>query len=415
MRARTTLGTILLAALASATAGAQARSDDGAPRIALGIPDRAVFNRSAPVPVRFRTEEAGYVAIFRIDTDGRFRVLYPAGPADDNFVEAGYEYRVPNPYGYAVDYTFAIDDYPGIGYVFAVLSHDPFDFAPYTLNGHWEFRTVGNSGRITGDPYVAVSEILDYILPPGYTDYGFDVVPYYVEARYEYQRFVCYDCHAYVEYPVWDPYRYWCATFQVVIYDYPPWYPGSLYPGTQVVLPVGARVQPQYLIRGRTHTDPQVVHVTRRGTPATPQPGVRGRDLGGVGSVPAPKAKSEGGGIGSVFRRLFGGSDAASSRRPTSPKGVAPTQKPTEKPKLERRGKVKKPDQTSTPPGGQAVEGRRPGTTPATNRAPAGRAPTVRPATPVPPPRAKPSAKPTERRTPASTRKPSGSTGRRPG
>jgi hypothetical protein len=413
MRARISVCAILLTALAPVAAEAQERPVEEVPRVTLRIPDRTVFHRSDAVPVSFRAEESGYVAIFRIDTDGRFRVLYPAGPADENFAEAGYEYRVPNPYGYAVDYTFAVDDYPGIGYVFAVLSHDPFDFEPYTLNDHWEYRTVGNSGRITGDPYVAVSEVLDYIVPPGYTDYGFDVVPYYVEARYEYPRFVCYDCHAYVEYPVWDPYRYWCATFQVVIYDYPLWYPGTLYPATQVVVAGGAVVQPQYLIKARTHTDPQVVHVMRRGTPPIPEPGVRGRDVGGVGSVPAPKARNEGGGIGGAIRRLFGGSEASPSRRPTPPEGVAPVQKPPEKPpQLERRGKTKKPGGEST--AGQ-VQGRRPGASPPSAPSPVRRDPAARPTAPAPQGKPAPARRPSERRTPASTKKPSGATTRRPG
>jgi hypothetical protein len=355
---------LLLAACAPALGAAQERLAEENPRITLRIPDRTIFHRADLVPVSFRPEENGYVTIFRIDTDGRLRVLYPARPGDDNYAEGGVEYFVPNRYGYAVDHTFAIDDYPGIGYLFAVLSLDRYEYRPYVLNDHWEFRNVGNAGRVTGDPYVAVSEVLDQMLPPGATVYGFDVLPYYVEAQYEYPRFVCYDCHAYVAYPVWDPYRYWCATFQVVIYDYPAWYPGSLYPATQVVVAGGARVQPQYLIKARTQSDPQVVHVTRRGTPSAADGGVRGRDMGGIGSVPAPTEKNGSGGIGSAIRRLFGGSDQASSRRPIAPGAVAPTPTTPEKqPQLERRIKSRKPGEETRVPVGGTTEGRRPGAT----------------------------------------------------
>ena len=36
-------------------------------------------------------------------------------------------------------------------------------------------------------------------------DYDYDIVPYYVDRRYDYPRFVCYDCHAYASYDEWDP------------------------------------------------------------------------------------------------------------------------------------------------------------------------------------------------------------------
>src|SRR5881628_2491755 len=35
--------------------------------------------------VSFRTEQDAYVTLFRVDTDGRVRVLYPREPWDDNF------------------------------------------------------------------------------------------------------------------------------------------------------------------------------------------------------------------------------------------------------------------------------------------------------------------------------------------
>jgi hypothetical protein len=404
---------ILLAACAVAPVEAQDRLPEENPRITLRIPDDAVFHRTDRVPVAFRPEEDGYVTIFRIDTDGRLRILYPARPGDDNHVWGGTEYRVPNPYGYAVEHTFAIDDYPGIGYLFAVLSRDPYDYQPYALHERWEYRTVGSAGRVTGDPYVAVSEVLERMLPPGTTGYGFDALPYYVEARYEYPRFVCYDCHAYVAYPVWDPYRYWCATFQVVIYDYPVWYPGTLYPATQVVVGGGARVQPQYLIKARTQTDPQVVHVTRRGTPQAADGGVRGRDLGGIGSVPAPRKTSEQGGIGGVLRRLFGGADEGSSRRPIAPGAVAPTPTAPEKqPQLERRIKRRKPDGEAGPPAGPGTEGRRPGS--GASRTPTARpAPAVQPTTPAQRPTAEPAANPGARRTGPKASPPSTSARRR--
>jgi hypothetical protein len=360
---------------------------DAYPRIAVRIGDRDVYARRDPVVVSFRTSGEGFVTVFRVDTDGRVRVLFPADPGDPNFVAADREHRVPNPYGYRVEHAFAIDDYPGIGYVFAVVSLDPFDYGPMVRNGHWEYRALGSAGRITGDPYVAMSEIVELTLPAGYGAYSFDVVPYYVGARYEYPRFVCYDCHAYHAYPVWDPYRHWCGTFKVVIYDRPLWYPATLYPATQRVVRGGVGLGPQFVIEGRTQTEPHVVYATAVDRRQPNGDGVRGRDLGGVGSVPAPtEADERGGGIGGFIRRLFGDSDEATTRRPTAPDVTTPDP-PERQPQLERRKKGEEPP---------AASGRRPSPDPDPRRQPAG---TVRGTEPE---RRQPAAKP-ERREPGAT------------
>jgi len=306
--------------------------------IAVRIPDRDVYHRRDPIPVAYRADRDGYVMVMRVDTDGRIRMLYPSDPGMDNFVRGGTERQVPNSYGYDVEHAFAVDDYPGVGYVFAVLSRDPFDFTPYVRNGHWDYRTMGADGRITGDPYVALTEIAEDMLPP-YGSFGFDLAPYYVEAQFEYPRFVCYDCHAYTAYPVWDPYRYWCGTFKLLIYDQPGWYPATVFPAAAVV-PGGGIVHPQFVIEGRTATEPHVVHVARTGQRGTPQEGgVRGRDLGGVGSIRTPSAPRDDsrGGVGGLIRRLFG-KDPDPKRR-TEPPSLAPTERKGTPPTLERRKK----------------------------------------------------------------------------
>lgn len=370
---------------------------DGYPRIALRISDRDVFARRDPVVVSFRTSGEGFVTVFRVDTDGRVRVLFPADPGDPNFVVADREHRVPNPYGYSVEHAFAIDDYPGIGYVFAVVSLDPFDYRSIVRNAHWDYRSLGSTGRITGDPYVAMSEIVELTLPPGYGAYGFDMVPYYVGARYEYPRFVCYDCHAYYDYPVWDPYRHWCGTFKVVIYDRPLWYPATLYPATQRVVRGGMGVGPQFVIEGRTQTEPHVIHASAADRRPSENEGVRGGDVGGVGSVPAPTEADRGrGGIGGFIRRLFGGSDEPAARRPTAPDADRPGV-PDRQPQLERRKKGEEQP---------AAAGRRPSPDTDPRRAPSGAAPGTKPAG------RKPAATP-QRRQPAATPRQGASGGRR--
>ena len=56
-------------------------------------------------------------------------------------------------------------------------------------------------------------------------DYDYDISPYYVGRRYDYPRFVCYDCHAYASYREWDPYHSSCTRYRVVVRDDPDYYP----------------------------------------------------------------------------------------------------------------------------------------------------------------------------------------------
>src|SRR5436189_4460014 len=75
------------------------------------------------VRVHFRADRDAFVTILRVDTDGRVRVLFPREPWEDNFARGGREYEVQG--GNDRD-AFYIDDYPGVGYLFAVASADPF-------------------------------------------------------------------------------------------------------------------------------------------------------------------------------------------------------------------------------------------------------------------------------------------------
>ena len=56
--------------------------------------DGTVYHRGDRVRVYFRTDEDAYVTLFRVDTDGRVRVLFPADPWDDNFARGGRAYEV---------------------------------------------------------------------------------------------------------------------------------------------------------------------------------------------------------------------------------------------------------------------------------------------------------------------------------
>src|SRR5467141_3773149 len=88
--------------------------------------DAAVYTRGERVRLYFRLDQDAYVTIFRVDTDGRVRVLFPREPWEDNYARGGEKYEV-RPYG--DHWAFSVDDYPGEGYIFAVASIDPYNYA----------------------------------------------------------------------------------------------------------------------------------------------------------------------------------------------------------------------------------------------------------------------------------------------
>lgn len=257
-----------------------------------------VLHRGDRLRVFFRTDDDAYVTVFRVDTDGRVRMLHPDEPWEDNFARARRSYEIDRRYD---DYAFVVDEYPGEGYLFAIATLDPFDYSPIVRGDHWDYRAVAANGRIAGDPYAALQDLVDLIAPANYESYGYDVYEYYVERRYDYPRFLCYDCHAYAAYPYWDPYRYSCARFRIVIYDDPYYYPARVYPGTRVVYRVAPQLEPRYVFKDRSPSDAYVVRLRQRAAePASRRPdepgptveqvdrGVTGRDIGGAGTIPTP-------------------------------------------------------------------------------------------------------------------------------
>jgi hypothetical protein len=251
-----------------------------------------VYRRGDKLKLYFRTDVDAYVTVFRVDTDGRVRVLFPSDPWDDNYAVGGEQYRVdPRDDGY----TFRVDDYPGQGYLFAVATRDPFVYEAFVRNQHWDYRLIGTNGRIAGDPYVAIGDLIADIVPAGYADYSYDVVPYYVEQRYEYPRFLCYDCHSYVSWPYWDPYAHSCFRFRIVIYDDPYYYPARVYQGTRVVYRRPNVLVPRYVFKDRGPGDRDVVTVRERPVDDAGrrriEPGATRRTLPGGVLLPAPAAK----------------------------------------------------------------------------------------------------------------------------
>ena len=238
-----------------------------------------------------RSDRDAYVTIFRVDTDGRVRVLFPRDPWEDNFVRGGREFEVE---ATRDGDAFYVDDYPGVGYVFAVASPDPFDYDAITTGDHWDYRVVAD-GRVRGDPYVALTDLAQRIVRENDSDWDYDLVPYYVERHYDYPRFLCYDCHSYASYPTWDPYASSCVRFRIVEFDDPYYYPYRYYGGTRVVFTRPLRPEPRFIFKDRDGVgdDRFVTHARERDRPVNDDTrrGVRGTDVGGRGSIPVPETR----------------------------------------------------------------------------------------------------------------------------
>jgi hypothetical protein len=196
-----------------------------------------------------------------------------------------------------------------------------------------------------------------------------------VEPRYDYPRFLCYDCHAYVPYAYWNPYAHFCSRYSLFVYYdpfyfYPSyWYPTRYYGGTAVVYVRPRFAGSQYVFKAPgDQSVASIQYRDRRTTGMQSVPadrGVRGLDLGGVGSVPAPtgggrrmaggggvlqspggvpmeRQPGTGGGGGKGGGGKGGGGDEVSGRRyatPTRDLGViGPSRTPATKPSLEAAG-----------------------------------------------------------------------------
>jgi hypothetical protein len=261
------------------------RHSEVAGRISVWTDRQNPYRHGQSARIYFRTDEPGYVTVLRVDTDGRVRTLFPLQPWGRAKVRGGQTHELTDTRS---GRGFTIDDDPGIGYLFAISSPLPFQYDDITRGDYWDFRVI-DDGRIQGDPYVALTDLAARIAPRG--DYQYDITPYYVERRYEYPRFVCYDCHSYASYDEWDPYSTSCARFRVVIYDDPAYYPYRYNSGRNVVIPPSRRIAPKYVFRA---AEPGTEYVTRQRQQARDRPeprNERGRtsaDVGGPGTIPTP-------------------------------------------------------------------------------------------------------------------------------
>lgn len=287
------------------------------PRVNVWLNRDDTYRRGDNARVYFKADRDGYVTVVRIDTDGRMRVLFPIDPWEDNFVRGGKTFEV---LGRDRDEAFRIDDYPGVGYIFAISSQDAFNYNDLVRGDHWDYRVIGD-GRVRGDPYVAATDFASRIA--GEDDYDYDVTEYYVEKRYDYPRFLCYDCHSYAGWSYWDPYSSFCSRFRIVIYNDPYYYPYRYYgPGVVIVRPY--RLRPRYVFKDWDGRNDYLTRVAQRPrvAPGDRRPDDGGRtsvDIGGRGSIPVPIEPRRRSGD-----QPQGSPDAGGGRRPAPRSDLAP-------------------------------------------------------------------------------------------
>jgi hypothetical protein len=266
-----------------------ARHEVAGGRIALWTDRDDPYHRGEGARVYLQLDRPAFVTVFRVDTDGRLRVIFPREPWSDPYVrDVGEPIELPGNRG---GRSFIVDDSPGMGYLFAIASPEPFDYDPIARGDYWDYRLI-DGGRIQQDPYVVLTDLAERIAPDA--GYDYDVVPYDVERHYDYPRFLCYDCHAHASFDQWDPYRRSCTRFQLVIYDDPRYYPYRAGQGRNVVVSRPTHPGARFVFRD---AEPGRDSVIREPSGGRPDAHTRGRgradgrtslDVGGPGSVPTP-------------------------------------------------------------------------------------------------------------------------------
>ena len=320
------------------------------PRIWLDRGVDPVLEAGDRVRIYYRTDTDAYVAILQIDTNGTTRMLYPRSPTENGSGSVKLTHYPENHYARADrDYRLLfprsaywnVDDRPGVGYFFVVTSPTPFDLSDFRYSfydGGWDLSAVGST--VYSDPYVAMDDYVAQLIPDWeYVDYGLDFISYSVGGAHEYPRFLCYQCHGFRPYSTWNPYRYTCVDFRVVVYDDPYFYPSLRYRADRVVMGSRNPTRPRFGFKERAAGDPgtpiTVVRQNQRGDPppVTDPLGIDQR--AGRGRVAAPPVVPR---PTTTRRRDPSGGDESRARsdggRVTAPRASNPEPR---RPTLERR------------------------------------------------------------------------------
>ncbi|MBC7789078.1 MAG: DUF4384 domain-containing protein [Anaerolineae bacterium] len=196
------------------------------PSIRLWLASDDVLRYGERADVYFRADDDAFVAVVRIDTDGRMHLLYPESEHRSGRIRGGRTYQA-SPGGYG---SFTASEPAGLGFIFAMVSHEPFDFGNVGLGNRSHFAGLG---RVGGDPFFAIEELANRLLDGG-AAYALDYVEYHVGRRANYPRYVNYDCYAGRISIFWNPFSYRCRDYHVAYHD-SYYYSNRYYSGRHVV------------------------------------------------------------------------------------------------------------------------------------------------------------------------------------
>ena len=188
----------------------------------------SVYHIGDPIQVHFRASRDCYVLVYNLDTEGHFHLLYPYHRTDPHWVSAGREYVLPGAHS---SYVMNIEGPPGVEYIQALASLEPFQQLPEWMDPDWAPAEEDLSnpnwrdeGLVVGDPFVGMERINRGILPYDCDEedcYSAAYTSYYVEHKVNYPRYLCSDCHGPSADVYYDPYAVSCPVFEVrVDYDW---------------------------------------------------------------------------------------------------------------------------------------------------------------------------------------------------
>src|SRR6266487_4372427 len=128
---------------------------DGPDPIAVKL-NHEQFSRGDKARVYVQTAQDGYLVVLHADPEGRVRVLFPRDPSDDAFVRGGKRQEIRSR---SDRDAFMVEGDDGAGTVLAAVSTDAFSFDGFVLNGHWDYRALGQ-GTVKDDALAALLDIV---------------------------------------------------------------------------------------------------------------------------------------------------------------------------------------------------------------------------------------------------------------
>ena len=154
---------------------------DEAPRVRLSIDGPRSVAYGQPMRVRFEVSDDAFVAVVRVDDNGRMTILFPYSRSQRATARAGQVHFVRNP-RFGGNASFVANDRMG-GYIFALASFAPLDFSSfenrdYDRIGSWSRFTQANRS-IARRPDVFIDRFAAAVLWDTDTPYDYDVDYYF--------------------------------------------------------------------------------------------------------------------------------------------------------------------------------------------------------------------------------------------